>query len=169
VEDQNWDRLLCWLPAHWQQQALDTGALQRLRGFRSLDALRRTLLLPVACGYSRRETVVQARVAGLAQISDVALLHRWRQAEDWFPSLCQTLLAESGVSSGPETSSRRIRIVDGTMVREPGPTGSQWRLLYSLEWPAVRCDFLDLTMAAGVGTGEWLLQFSTVYRELSSR
>jgi hypothetical protein len=60
------------------------------------------------------------------------------------------------MSSCPETSGRRIRIVDGTIVREPGPTGSQWRLLYSLEWPAVHGDFLDLTMAAGVGTGEWL-------------
>jgi len=60
------------------------------------------------------------------------------------------------VSSCPETSGRRIRIVDSTIVREPGPTGSQWRLLYSLEWPAVGCDFLDLTRAAGVGTGEWL-------------
>ena len=27
---------------------------------------------------------MQARVAGLAQISDVALLNRWRQAEDWY-------------------------------------------------------------------------------------
>jgi hypothetical protein len=156
VENQNWDQLLRLLPAHWQQQALDTGALQRLRGFRSLEALLRTLLLHVVCGYSLRETVVQARVAGLAKISDVALLHRLRQAEDWFQSLCRTLLAESGVSSCPETNGRRIRIVDGTIVREPGPTGSQWRLLYSLEWPAVRCDFLDLTTAAGVGTGEWL-------------
>jgi hypothetical protein len=156
VEDQNWEGLLRLLPGNWQQQALDTGAMQRLRGFRSLDALLRTLLLHVACGYSLRETVVQARVAGLAQISDVALLHRLRQAEDWFQSLCQTLLTESGVSSGPETSGRPLRIVDGTIVREPGPTGSQWRLLYSLEWPAVRCDFLDLTLATGVGTGEWL-------------
>jgi Transposase DDE domain len=156
VENQNWDQLLRLLPTNWQQLALDTCALQRLRGFRSLDALLRTLLLHVACGYSLRETVVQARVAGLAQLSDVALLHRLRQAEDWFQSLCRTLLAESGVSSCPETNGRRIRIVDGTIVREPGPTGSQWRLLYSLEWPAVRCDFLDLTTATGVGTGEWL-------------
>lgn len=156
MENQNWDQLLRLLPTNWQQLALDTGALQRLRGFRSLEALLRTLLLHAACGYSLRETVVQARVAGLAQLSDVALLHRLRQAEDWFQSLCRTLLAESGVSSCPETNGRRIRIVDGTIVREPGPTGSQWRLLYSLEWPAVRCDFLDLTTASGVGTGEWL-------------
>ena len=91
MEDQNWKRLLLLLPAHWQPQALDTGALQRLRGFRSLDALLRTLLLHVACGYSLRETVVPARVVGLAQISDGALLHRLRQAEDWFQSLCQIL------------------------------------------------------------------------------
>ena len=153
VENQNWDQLLRLLPANWQQQALDTGAIQRLRGFHSLGALLRTLLLHVACGYSLRETVVQARIAGLAQISDVALLNRLRQAEDWFQSLCRTLLAESGVRSGPETSSRRIRIVDGTVVREPGLTGSQWRLLYSLEWPAVRCDFLDLTQRAASAQG----------------
>lgn len=156
MEDSNWEGFLRLLPVNWQQQALDTGAIQRLRGFRSPEALLRTLLLHVACGYSLRETVVQARVAGLARISDVALLHRLRQAEDWFQSLCQMLLIESGMSSCLVTNDRRIRIVDGTIVREPGPTGSQWRLLYSLEWPALRCDFLDLTPASGVGTGEWL-------------
>src|SRR5215472_4162337 len=34
-----------------------------------------------------------------------------------------------------EAISRTIRIVDGTIVREPGKTGSQWRILYSVRLP----------------------------------
>jgi hypothetical protein len=47
-------------------------------------------------------------------------------------------------------------MVDGTIVREPGKTGSQWRLLYSIRLPSLLCDFFDLTSAKGIGTGEVL-------------
>ena len=40
--------------------------MKRLRGFPSLEALLRTLLLHVGCGWSLRETAVQAKLAGIA-------------------------------------------------------------------------------------------------------
>lgn len=69
----------------------------RLRGFPSLEALMQTLLLHVARGYSLRETVVRAKLAGLGQVSDVALLKRLRKAESWLQRLCLALLQEEGV------------------------------------------------------------------------
>lgn len=51
--------------------------------FPSLDALLRTLLLHVGCGWSLRETSVQAKLAGIAEVSDVTVLNRLRDAENW--------------------------------------------------------------------------------------
>jgi hypothetical protein len=52
------------------------GAVTRLRGFHSFNALFRTLLMHVGCGWSLRETAVQANLAGIADVSDVTLLNR---------------------------------------------------------------------------------------------
>jgi hypothetical protein len=111
-------------------------------------------LLHVAKGYSLRETAVRAREAGLAEISDVGLLKRLRRSELWLHRLCVELWAENGLRMPAEAGSRRVRIVDGTVVKEPGKTGSQWRILYSIRLPELRCDFFELTPTMGEGNGE---------------
>jgi len=63
--------------------AWQSGAVERVRGFSSPDVLLRTLMLHVAWGYSLRETVVRARLANWTDISDVALLKRVRNSEEW--------------------------------------------------------------------------------------
>ena len=60
--DENWELLLTLFPLGWEQQAILSGALERLRGFDSAADLLRVLLLHVGKGYSLRETVVRARV-----------------------------------------------------------------------------------------------------------
>jgi hypothetical protein len=62
-----------------------------LRGFPSADLLLRMLLLHVARGYSLRETAVQAKLANWADVSDVALLKRLRNSEEWLRSLVYRL------------------------------------------------------------------------------
>jgi hypothetical protein len=98
----------------------------------SEDELMRTLLLHIACGYSLRETVVLAKSSGIADVSDVALLKRLRRAEEWFKALAGALFRESGMSIPRCANPVRMRLVDGTIVKEPGKTGSQWRFHYSL-------------------------------------
>ena len=61
--------------------AWQSGAVERLRGFPSPDVLLRMLMLHVAQGYSLRETVVRAKLANWADISDIALLKRLRNSE----------------------------------------------------------------------------------------
>jgi hypothetical protein len=129
-----------------------------LRGVSSAEALLRTILLHVARGYSLRETVVQARAAKLASVSDVALLKRLRNAETWLRNLCLEMLRDNGVALEAGNTTRRVRVVDGTLVKEPGKTGSQWRLLYSVQLPTLICDFMDLTSDTGAGTGEALVR-----------
>jgi hypothetical protein len=123
--EENWKVLVSLFPPGWQQMAWKSGAVQRLRGFPSPDVLLRMLMLHVARGYSLRETVVRARLANWSNISDVALLKRLRNSEEWLRLLCMELLRENVAYRLEECVSRTIRIVDGTIVRELGKTGSQ--------------------------------------------
>lgn len=159
VADENWQILLSLLPSDWAQQAVECGAVKRLRGFESTEALLRTLLLHIGKGYSLRETAVQARTAGLANVSDVTVLNRLRQAEGWWHELCQALLRERGVAFPALPQQRCVRVLDGTLVKEPGRTGSQWRIHYSVRLPSLLCDHLLVTATKGKGTAEILHRF----------
>src|SRR5260370_4707389 len=118
--DEDWNMLLNLLPVGWQQQAILSGASERLRGFGSTSDLLRTLLLHVGKGYSLRETVVRAKAAGIAEVSDVALMKRLQKAEEWLRRLCVSLLQESGWEMPAEVRGYNIRALDGTLVKAPG-------------------------------------------------
>jgi hypothetical protein len=164
--EENWQVLLSLFPGQWREQAVETGAVARLRGFSSAESLLRTLLLHIARGFSLRETVVQAKLANLASVSDVALLKRLRNSEEWLRSLCLDLLRENGMALPQDKTASRFRIVDGTIIKEPGKTGSQWRILYSLQLPTLVCDFFEMTPTEGQGTGESFRRLPVRPREL---
>src|SRR5260370_32970632 len=134
---EDWQVLLGLFPPNWEELGRSTGAVSRLRGFDSLNDLLRTLLLHVGCGWSLRETAVQARLAGIAEVSDVTLFNRLRQAEDWLRQLCQQLWKDNGVDLQPALKGQAVRVVDATVVKEPGKTGGQWRGPIPLRLPAL--------------------------------
>ena len=164
--DEDWKLLLSLLPTQWQQQAVLSGACERLRGFSSTSSLLRTLLLHVGKGYSLRETVVRAKAAGIAEVSDVALMKRLRKAEGWLNGLCVSLLEESGWEMPAETHGFNVRALDGTLVKEPGSSGSLWRIHYSVRIPSLVCDHFELTSTKGAGTGEVLGRFAAAPGDL---
>jgi Transposase DDE domain len=159
LSDTNWDYLLTLLPADWRELAMTTGAVRRLRGTDSVESLLRTLLLHVAHGCSLRTTSVVAKAAGWANMSDVALLKKLRACEGWLHKLCTGLLAQSGMSLPQTHRGLRMRLVDSTIIKEFGDTGSQWRVLYSLSVPGWHCDCFRLTPSKGAGNGESLKYF----------
>ena len=156
--DEDWEVLLSFLPRDWRELAQDTGALKGLRKDKAVDNLLRTLLLHLGCGHSLRETVVRARQAHLADLSDVALLKRLKKSKGWLHALCVRLFEEQGLAVIPG-GAFQVRAVDATTVKEPGPSGSLWRLHYSVGLPSLTCDFFKLTGTEGPGTGESLAQF----------
>lgn len=160
MADTNWDYLLTLLPEGWQQAAKDSGAARRMRGVRSVSSLLRTLLLHVGHGCSLRTTATLAKACGWAALSDVALLKRLRASEEWLRQLCSGLLKDSSMSMPAPLRGLRMRLVDGTVVCEPGDTGAQWRVLYSLRVPDWQCDFFRLTPAKGKGNGESLSHYT---------
>ena len=156
--DEDWKLLTSFFPADWRELATSTSALKGLRKDKSEDALLRTLLIHLAGGFSLRETVVRARQAQLAELSDVALLKRLRKSGEWLHELCAAMFAERGLKL--DKSERfRCRLLDATNVREPGKTGSLWRIHYSVQLPSLCCDFFRVTETEGEGTGESFKQF----------
>ncbi len=156
--DEDWNVLVSFFPENWQDLASNTGALKGLRQDKSADNLLRTLLIHIACGYSLRETVVRAKEAGIAELSDVALLKRLRKCKNWLYALCVSLFNERGLLLG-NGAGLQFRLIDATTVKEPGKTGSLWRIHYSVRVPSLVCDFFRITATEGEGTGETLTQF----------
>ena len=155
---EDWELLMSFFPADWRRQGQTCGALKGLRQDKSAESYLRVLLLHLGCGFSLRETIVRAQQAGLADLSDVALLKRLRKSKAWLQQLCCGLFAERRCSPAV-AGTPQWRLLDGSLVSEPGKTGSQWRIHYSLRWPSLECDYFKLTPVAGSGQGESLYQF----------
>jgi hypothetical protein len=94
-----------------------------------------------------RETVARAREGKLAEISDVALLKRLRAASEWLRWMAVQMLARRGCGAErPDwLAGFRVRSVDATVISEPGSTGTDWRLHYSLELFTLKSDHFQLT------------------------
>ena len=156
---EDWPVLLSFFPDNWVELASETNALKGLRKHKAAENYMRTLLIHVGCGYSLRETVTRAKLANLADISDVGLIKRLRKAKEWFHSMCVALFEEQGVVLNKQ-SDFQVRLFDATNVKEPGKTGSLWRIHYSVQFPSLTCDFFKLTATKGKGTGESFFQYS---------
>ena len=143
----DWKILQCFLPLNWQEQSRNLGAIQRCKKFASPEVLLRTLLIHLASGCSLRETVVRAREAKLVDVSDVALLKRLRTSGQWLQWMAKEVMntwttKQPSAIHSPEL---KIRIIDGTMLAEPGATGTTWRIHYSIQLPELACDEVHIT------------------------
>lgn len=151
---EDWDILLKFLPDGWQQRASEYGALVRKRKINSAETLLRVLLIHLADGKSLRSTATYAREAQICQINDVALLHRLKASERWLRWMSEQLVKNTNALSVSEALLKqfRVRVVDASIVSEPGATGSNWRLHYSLQLSNLGCDFFKITDAS-IGEG----------------
>lgn len=148
---EDWPIVAGMLPRDWQAKALELGAVKRqLRGFEDVSALLRVLLIHLADGCSLRETAVRASAGGLAAVSDVALLKRLRSCGAWFEWMVRAMAEEMAMplSADALLPGRRVRLVDGSSVCEPGATGSTWRLHYALSLSTLSCDEVHVTEAS---------------------
>ena len=156
---EDWPVLLSFFPENWIDLASSTSVLKGLRKDKDAENYIRTLLLHLACGYSMRETATRAKLANIANVSDVALIGRLRKAKDWLHSLCVALFEDQMVDFHNKNDFQG-RLFDATNVKEPGKTGSLWRIHYSIQVPSLACDFFKLTTTKGKGTGESFFQYS---------
>lgn len=162
---EDWDVLTSFFPEGWENKAYETHALVRRRKIDSPATLLRVLLIHLADGKSLRTTAAYAREANLCQINDVALLHRLRCSGHWLRWMAVQL---RGSIDAQATALRfakkyRVRLVDASMISEPGSTGSDWRLHYSLNLESLHCDTFEVT---DIRTGESFTNFSVWPQDL---
>jgi len=110
--------------------------------------LLRLLLFHAVNDGGLRETVAQAGAAGIAQMSQVALLKRLRTSGAWLAWICsglsRALREETRVPDG-----MRPRAVDSTTVQGPASQGTGWRVHYALDLKTLTCDWFEVTDAHG--------------------
>lgn len=130
--------------------ARETKAFIRPRGIASaVDLLR--LILAYSLGHvGLRGTAAWAEAVGLASVSDVALLGRFRNTPEWLSRLIGQVLARDCPTAA---EGRLIRIIDGSSVakasRSAEGTTGLWRIHASFALPAEQFDFVELTDETG--------------------
>jgi hypothetical protein len=156
ILNEQWDTITNILPCGWEEEAKNLGAMKRkLPSFKSCSELLQTLLIHVGKGCSLRETSALVKLYGIADVSDVGILKALRRSEAWLKSMCMKLFIENGFDNKIEDNSCfNMKIIDGTLVKEPGRTGSLWRLHYCMNLPNLSCSYSKLTPANGEGNGE---------------
>jgi len=118
-------------------------ALLRKRGVRSAADLLHLALLYGPGKMSLRSTASYATETGIANLCDVSLLDRLRNATGYLDDVLNRLLADR-LGTAPADGSLRLSLVDGSTISAPGSDGSDWRLHARYE-PA-RGGFTDLTV-----------------------
>ena len=150
--------LLAKLPAtlDLESTARSSGALRRRRGVRSAASLLRLALGYAVGGMSLRQAAAWADIDEIADVSDVALLNRLRNAAGWLGQIVGAILgARMGCAAGEE---RRWRLVDATTLSCPGSRMTDWRVHVSCTLgPQPRIDQVEVTDGRG---SESLSRFS---------
>jgi hypothetical protein len=156
--EHEWTYLLGCIPEQQlDESARSFGALTRRREVDSASTLLRMAMAYSCCELSLRQTAAWAVAAEIADISDVALLKRLRNAAPWLGHLLAIKLADSAPAPAMETAGFRIRLVDATALSQPGSHGTDFRLHLGYDLERQAFDSLELTDNKG---GETLTRFT---------
>jgi hypothetical protein len=128
------------------RSAREHRALLRRRGVRSAADLLHLALLYGPGGLSLRAVASFAAEVGIADLCDVSLLDRLRNAGDFLADVLNRLLADSRGDT-PSEGHLQLSLVDGSTVSLPGSDGSDWRLHARYEPACGRFTDLAITEA----------------------
>jgi len=147
----DWPQLREHLPAGFdvEHRARASGAFKRARGVPDADTLLRLALGYGACGMSLREDAGWASAMGIAQLSDVSLLHRLEKAAPWLGELLTALVADRSELPGGRWAGHRLRAIDATTICEPGAKRTTWRLHAGYDLADGQVDQIELTDVRG--------------------
>lgn len=128
--DSGWERLLKRFgpTSALEASAKRCGALVRRREIKDAGDLLRLALAYGPCRMSLRRTAAWASIAGIAEMSDVAVLKRLRACADWLEEVAGALLARRVSMTSWRGSGRVVRLYDATTVSHPGSERANWRL-----------------------------------------
>ena len=132
----DWEFVLSLLPEGWQVKVREYKLMKfgrKFSGEQKESDLLRVLMMHLADGLSLRSTSAQAKLGGLADISDVGILARLRKSGPWF-LWCIRALQEKYFSMHRPIPNLHFRpiVVDASTIKEPGATGSLWNFHYAM-------------------------------------
>ena len=161
----DWADLRLFLPKGWSSKAKEMGVFSRRRQFKSVGILLRTLLIHLLEGCSLKETAVRAEQGGICNVTSVAIFKRLQKSGEWFNWMALRLAENKGIriKSPVWISKYDVKTVDASVICEPGSTGTDWRLHYSMTLFSLRADQFQLT---GPEVGESLKHFKIQAGEL---
>lgn len=134
--------------------ARETGAFERARKIASPSDLLRLLLFRVSGGHSLMDTAMVAAEAGVADLSDAALVKRFSKSADWLGKLlCEAI----GWNEQQRLPGLAVDVVDATTVGRQGAKGTDHRLHLRVDLATNRVVEAELTDATG---GETLDRFA---------
>src|ERR1700704_6344087 len=112
--EEDWSYLLSFLPprSELERSAAKFGASRRIREVSSASSLLRLMMAYGFCGMSLRRTAAWAAEAGVANISDVSLLDRFRNGAEWLGHLLAVKLADHAALAVNSTSKLKARLID---------------------------------------------------------
>jgi hypothetical protein len=158
VFEYQWPYLLGCLPPELdlEESARRCGAITRHRQVESASTLLRLAMAYGFCEMSLRQTAAWAEAAGVASISNVALLKRLRNAAPWLGHIVAVKLADQAATPAV-TSELKLRLVDATTINRPGVAGTDFRLHLGYDLKRLALDHVELTDGHG---GESLRRFT---------
>lgn len=156
LKDDNWDWLLSFIPKEWTCLLHEKGIVQRSSRVDYTDEMiLKALLIHSFASRSLRETAALMSLAYDKKISDVALYKRQKKSADFFKEMSLLLTSYIKVfQTYPSSHGLNVRLIDGTTVKEPGDTGSLYRIIYTFCINTFVADYIDVTSAKGKGHGE---------------
>src|ERR1700677_4867771 len=107
-------------------------AFHRARQIKSASDLLRLILAYAPGGRSLRKLAAEAAAVGVVDVSDVALLARFRRCGDWLIALCENLLARRDEPADGRTRQNAVRLIDGSRIEGPGETCFRLHLCYDV-------------------------------------
>jgi Transposase DDE domain len=150
VIEQDWPFVRSYLPEDLEATAKESGALQRKRGVTSAEALLRLAFAWAYVGLSLETTATWAATAKVAQLSDVALLKRLRNASHWFGQLlAQQLTHQADLRRDGLPTALSMCLVDATTVSRPGSTGTDYRVHLKFDLGSLTISDVTVTDAHG--------------------
>lgn len=148
-----WQYVLNMMPPDLDQSAKEKLALVRRREIKCAADLLRMSLCYGLCDLTLRETAAWAKLNGMADMSDVAVLKRLRGASDWLGHLILRWMHQRGLTGhAPRTT---VQLLDATTISGPGSKGTDWRLHLGLDLARLTISSVQLTGPEG---GESLLR-----------
>src|ERR1051325_9169367 len=140
--------------ARLAELARETGAFERARKIGSPADLLRLLVFRVGVAHSLMDTATIAAEAGVADLSDAALVKRFAKAADWLGRLlCEAI----GWNEQQRLPGLSVDVVDATTGGRRGAKGTDHRLHLRIDLASNRVVEAELTDAKG---GETLERFA---------